>query len=69
MFFLEACKRPEITIHFQHKFVNWNREDKIATFQEYKNKLFNRIFSFLFSFSASGDHVDFKVDALIGYDG
>ncbi|UJR38358.1 hypothetical protein I4U23_031028 [Adineta vaga] len=48
----EACKRPEITIHFQHKFVSWNREEKIATFQ-----------------NESDDYVDFKVDALIGYDG
>jgi hypothetical protein len=37
---LEACKRPEISIHFEHKFVSWNREDKIATFQEYKKNFF-----------------------------
>jgi hypothetical protein len=36
-FFLEACKRSEIQIHFQYKFVNWNREEKLATFQKYKN--------------------------------
>ncbi|CAF3136199.1 unnamed protein product [Rotaria socialis] len=29
----EACKYPEIKIHFQHKFVSWNPENKIATFQ------------------------------------
>ncbi|CAF1315106.1 unnamed protein product [Adineta ricciae] len=48
----EASKHPEITIHFQHKFISWNREDKIVTFQ-----------------NVSNDYVEFKVDALIGYDG
>ncbi|CAF1393595.1 unnamed protein product [Adineta steineri] len=48
----EASKYPQINIHFQHKFVHWNSEEKSATFQ-----------------TASGEHVDFKVDGLIGYDG
>ncbi|CAF1219488.1 unnamed protein product [Rotaria sp. Silwood1] len=48
----EANKYSEIKIHFQHKFINWNPEEKQATFQ---NK--------------SGEYVDFKADALIGYDG
>jgi hypothetical protein len=66
---LEACTRSEIEIHFQHKFIGWNREEKIATFEKYLKKSFHKNFHFLFLLSSSGDHVDFKVDALIAYDG
>ncbi|CAF3539685.1 unnamed protein product [Rotaria sp. Silwood1] len=48
----EACKHSEIKIHFEHKFISWNREEKIAIFQ-----------------IVTGEHVYFKFDALIGYDG
>ncbi|CAF2703608.1 unnamed protein product [Rotaria sp. Silwood2] len=48
----EASKRPNITIHFQHKFTGWEEDQKIASFHD-----------------ASGNRVDFRVDAVIGYDG
>ena len=31
----EAVKRPEIEIHFQYKFHEWDREKKVATFEKY----------------------------------
>ena len=67
-FVLEAAKRPEINIHFQYKFLHWNREDKVATFQKYSiERVSHRMF--IRSFSAAGESVEFNVDALIGYDG
>jgi hypothetical protein len=30
----EASKRDNIHIHFEHKFVGWNRETKIAAFDK-----------------------------------
>ncbi|CAF4843629.1 unnamed protein product [Rotaria socialis] len=48
----EASRRPNINIHFQHKFVGWDEDNKIASFDD-----------------ASGNRVEFRADAVIGYDG